>query len=87
MKAKIGVPGPQQVDVEEVKKAFPYGNVDVKVVPGGLRWHSGIIMPELGDPAQEDEEVDSSDDEDQLAGQVFAKDEIIVASAAVRVGY
>ena len=30
-------------------KAFPYGKVEVKVVGGGLRWHSGIVAPKLGE--------------------------------------
>ena len=75
------------MDVEEVKKAFPYGNVEIKVVHGGLRWHSGVILPGMGDPSLEAEDADSSDDEDQLAGKVFAKDDVIVATAAVRVGF
>ena len=29
-------------------QAFYYGHVDVKVVPGGLRTHSGIIYPQSG---------------------------------------
>ncbi|KAK9817367.1 hypothetical protein WJX74_005870 [Apatococcus lobatus] len=82
VKAKIGVPGPDQVNIEAVKSSFPYGDVEVKVVPGGLRWHSGVIMPEMGDPSLEAEDADSSDDEDQLAGKVFAKDDMIIASAA-----
>ena len=36
------------VDKEKVAKSFPYGNVEVKVVGGGLRWHSGVIVPKLG---------------------------------------
>ncbi len=87
IKAKIGVPGPQHVDVEEVKKAFNFGNVEIKLVHGGLRWHSGLVLPGMGDPPVEAEDVDSSDDEDQLAGKVFAKDDIICAVAAVRIGF
>ncbi len=87
VKAKIGVPGPQHVDVEEIKKAFPYGNVEIKIVHGGLRWHSGIILPGMGDPPVEAEDADSSDDDDQLAGKVFAKDDMITAIAAVRIGF
>lgn len=37
--------------MDTVKKAFPYGKIETpKVVRGGLRWHSGIIIPELGIP-------------------------------------
>ena len=37
------------VDVELVRAAFPYGKIDApKIVRGGMRWHSGIIIPELG---------------------------------------
>ena len=82
------MPGPQHVDIEEVKKAFTYGkDVEIKVVHGGLRWHSGLILPGMGDPPIDAKDVDSSDDEDQLAGKVFAKDDIISAVAAVRIGY
>ena len=36
------------VDKERIAKAFPYGKVEVKIVGGGLRWHSGIVAPKLG---------------------------------------
>ena len=36
------------VEKERIAKAFPYGKVEVKVVGGGLRWHSGIVAPKLG---------------------------------------
>ena len=36
------------VDKEKIAKSFPYGKVEVKVVGGGLRWHSGIIATGLG---------------------------------------
>ena len=35
------------VDKEKIAKSFPYGKVEVKVVGGGLRWHSGIIATGL----------------------------------------
>ena len=72
--------------VEEVGKAFK-GKAEIKVVHGGMRWHSGLILPGMGDPRVEVEDAASSDDEDQLAGKVFAKDDIIIAVAAVRVGF
>jgi hypothetical protein len=35
--------------MELLRAAFPYGKIDdPKIVHGGLRWHSGIIVPELG---------------------------------------
>ena len=36
------------VNKERIAKAFPYGKVEVKIVGGGLRWHSGIVAPKLG---------------------------------------
>lgn len=34
-------------------KTFPYGKIDKpKIVHGGMRWHSGIIIPELGMPTR-----------------------------------
>lgn len=37
------------MDVEAVKKEFIWGKVEPsKIVRGGLRWHSGLIIPELG---------------------------------------
>ena len=36
------------VNKEKIAKSFPYGKVEVKVVGGGLRWHSGIIATGLG---------------------------------------
>ncbi|EIE25912.1 hypothetical protein COCSUDRAFT_60922 [Coccomyxa subellipsoidea C-169] len=87
IKTKIAVPNPQKgVDVDIVKKVFPYGKIDdPKIVKGGLRWHSGIIIPELGDPPPEMEfNAETSDDED---APVTCNDESLAAVAAVRVGY
>ena len=47
---------------------------------------------QLGDAAKEDgkpvdENYDSSDDEDQLAGKRTAADDVFAAVAAVRLGY
>lgn len=58
-----------------VVKAFKLGSCVSQVVPGGLRWHSGLVLPKLGDAAKEegkpvDANYDSSDDEDELAGVV-----------------
>ncbi len=47
--AKIGVPHPENVDVEKVKDAFPVkSNLEIEVVQGGLSV-SGAIMKEFGD--------------------------------------
>ena len=50
---KIGVPHPERVDEEQVKKVFPYGACDVVVVEGGLSAGSGIAIPSLGDSSDE----------------------------------
>lgn len=47
---KIGVPDPETVDVNEIVSVFPYGRLVVpQIVDGGLRAHSGVALPELGD--------------------------------------
>jgi uncharacterized protein (TIGR02058 family) len=43
----IGVPRPEQVDLEKVKNSLPVGNVTVKAVKGGL----DVPDPENNDPA------------------------------------
>ncbi|BDA44156.1 hypothetical protein COCOBI_05-3400 [Coccomyxa sp. Obi] len=86
-KAKIAVPYPQKgVDLVVVRSVFPYGKIEApKIVRGGLRWHSGIIIPELGDPPPGKEiGAETSDDED---APVTCNDESFAAVAAVRVGY
>ncbi|KAL0018153.1 hypothetical protein WJX77_005703 [Trebouxia sp. C0004] len=89
IKCKIGVPDSKTVDVEAVKKAFYYGHVDVKCVPGGLRTHSGIIYPKSGDPESKDDvEADTSGDEtDPVDPGHKARDEMFCAVASIRVGY
>jgi len=85
VKIKVAVPNPKGVDKEKVAKSFPYGNVEVKVVGGGLRWHSGIIVPKLGDPSPKEQiEAETSDDEE---AEITSNDELMVAVAAIRVGY
>jgi uncharacterized protein (TIGR02058 family) len=48
---KLGVPGEApHVDLDEVAKVVPYGQLlPIEVVPGGLAFGSGRIVPELGD--------------------------------------
>ncbi|CAL8470138.1 g9680 [Coccomyxa elongata] len=74
------------VDLDIVRSVFPYGKIETpKIVRGGLRWHSGIIIPELGDPPPEKEiGAETSDEED---APVTCNDESFAAVAAVRVGY
>jgi uncharacterized protein (TIGR02058 family) len=43
----IGVQRPEQVDIEQVKKSLPLGNVTVKAVKGGL----DVADPDNSDPA------------------------------------
>jgi len=83
-KVKIATPNPKGVDVEAVKKVVPY-SVEVKVVGGGLRWHSGITVPKLGDPKADAQiDAETSDDEDAT---ITSPDEFQVAVASVRVGF
>ena len=65
-----------------------YSCVQAQVIKGGMRWHSGVVFPNLGDAPggkrdgqQIDEDPDSSDDEDQLAGKVVLKHDIPVQLA------
>jgi uncharacterized protein (TIGR02058 family) len=48
---KLGVPQEfPEVDCDEVAKCFPYGKLlPIEVVPGGLTFGCGRIVPELGD--------------------------------------
>ncbi len=50
----LGVPaGREQVDVDAVRGAFPYGRVEVRVVPGGLMASSGVLLRDQGDLSDE----------------------------------
>ncbi|DBA70334.1 TPA: hypothetical protein ACH3X2_011756 [Trebouxia sp. C0005] len=49
LKIKIGTPFPDTVDLQEVKKVFPYGQTFFELVDGGLCCNSGVAIPELGD--------------------------------------
>lgn len=84
-KIKIATPNPKGVDVDALKKIVPYSSVDVKVVGGGMRWHSGIAVPKLGDPAA-DAEIDAETSDDECAS-ITSPDEFQVAIASVRIGF
>ena len=46
----LGVPlGREEVDLAAVRRAFPYGQVSVRVVPGGLVASSGVFLADQGD--------------------------------------
>ncbi|HYF94908.1 MAG TPA: Lin0512 family protein [Symbiobacteriaceae bacterium] len=47
------VPGALPLDVEQVKAVFPYGTVEVRVLPGGLIADSGVLLADKGDRTQE----------------------------------
>lgn len=52
MKIRLTLAVPADVDkldIERVKSAFPYGSVEVKVVPGGMICSSGVVLPDKGD--------------------------------------
>ena len=44
---KIACPCPEKIDHDEVKKAVPFGSVDLEVVSGGLT-ERGLSVPRLG---------------------------------------
>ncbi|UFP96532.1 Lin0512 family protein [Gloeobacter morelensis] len=47
---RLAVPvAAERVDAEQVKQVFPYGQVTVQIVPGGMLCASGIVLPEHGD--------------------------------------
>lgn len=47
---QIACPEPAAVDLNQVKRVFPYGNfLPVVVREGGMKASSGIALPELGD--------------------------------------
>lgn len=48
---RLGVPAPYDgdVDVDQVKAVFPYGQVAVTITQGGLKAPSGVAIEELGD--------------------------------------
>lgn len=56
VRVTLGVPevlGAAPVDVEKVKAVFPYGQVEVRIVPGGLVADSGVLLPDKGDRNQD----------------------------------
>jgi uncharacterized protein (TIGR02058 family) len=54
VRVTLGVPFQEdQVDIEAVKKVFPYGQVTVEIKKGGLLASSGVILPEKGDRTDE----------------------------------
>jgi uncharacterized protein (TIGR02058 family) len=42
-----------QINLDEVKRTFPYGTVTISVVSGGMILHGGAVRPELGDRSDE----------------------------------
>ncbi|MCC3357834.1 Lin0512 family protein [Bacillus sp. REN16] len=47
---KLAVPcDKEQLDIEEVKRAIPFGKVSVEVMDGGMLTTSGIVIEEKGD--------------------------------------
>mmetsp|Transcript_1054 Transcript_1054/g.1879 ORF Transcript_1054/g.1879 Transcript_1054/m.1879 type:complete len:251 (+) Transcript_1054:225-977(+) len=47
---KLGIPKESRVDVLEIAKVFPYGKLlPIQVELGGLEFHSGRVVEELGD--------------------------------------
>lgn len=50
VRVKLGVPADiEKIDLEKVKSVFPYGQVSVEAVAGGLLCSSGVVLPDKGD--------------------------------------
>lgn len=56
---KLGVPKPFMDAVQQarVQAQFPYGNVLVQIVEGGLCCRSGVVLAEQGDAAGDDRAI------------------------------
>lgn len=56
VRVTLGVPeapGAAPLDTEKVKAVFPYGEVEVRVRPGGLVADSGVLLTDKGDRNQD----------------------------------
>eukprot|EP01094_Clydonella_sp_ATCC50884_P011109 TRINITY_DN20901_c0_g1_i1.p1 TRINITY_DN20901_c0_g1~~TRINITY_DN20901_c0_g1_i1.p1 ORF type:complete len:112 (+),score=30.75 TRINITY_DN20901_c0_g1_i1:34-336(+) len=52
---RLGVPPGYAVHHDEVRATFPYGQMlPIEVVPGGLTYPCGRVVPELGDAEGDD---------------------------------
>jgi len=50
IKVRLGVPDGYDVDHDQIRATFPYGNLlPIEVVSGGLTYGSGRVVTELGD--------------------------------------
>lgn len=50
IKVRLGVPDGYNVDHDQIRATFPYGNLlPIEVIPGGLTYASGRVVTELGD--------------------------------------
>lgn len=50
VRVQLAVPADaDQIDLEQVKSAFPYGQVSIEVTAGGMICSSGVVLPDKGD--------------------------------------
>lgn len=50
VRVQLGVPADaDKIDLEQVKSAFPYGQVSIDVIAGGMICSSGVVLPDKGD--------------------------------------
>ncbi|WP_166244524.1 Lin0512 family protein [Paenibacillus turpanensis] len=50
VRVKLAVPCDKHlVDIEQVKAAFPYGEVEVEITDGGMLTTSGVVLPDKDD--------------------------------------
>jgi len=56
VRVTLGVPDAycDRVDLDRVRKVFPYGTVEVAIKTGGLMCQAGIVLPEHGDAEGDD---------------------------------
>lgn len=46
-----------KLDLDQVRRVFPYGTVTVAIQQGGLVCSSGIVLPEQGDSELDDRAI------------------------------
>lgn len=50
VRVQLAVPADaDQIDLEQVKSTFPYGQVSIEVTAGGMICSSGVVLPDKGD--------------------------------------
>ena len=53
VRATLAAPRPEEIDAEAVRAVFPYGQVEIRCIAGGMSAQSGVVLPEKGDRSDE----------------------------------